>query len=101
MITKMPSPVPGKVRIQFRVPGSLWAERINLVGDFNNWNPDSLPFMLGSDDDWRITLDLEAGKSYRFRYLFDGVHWRDEWQADTHEPNPHGGFDSVVIATLE
>ncbi len=101
MILKKPSRTPGKVRVIFKIPGSLWVESINLVGDFNEWDVESLPFGHDENDDWVIALDLDAGQSYRFRYLFDGMHWRDEWQADAYLPNPHGGFDSVVVASLE
>jgi len=100
MISKRPSTNKKKVTVTFEIPGTLWAERINLVGDFNDWDPNSLPFTHNKQDNWYIELELDEGHEYRFRYLFDGVHWRDEWQADKYVPNPHGGFDSVVVATL-
>ncbi len=100
MIKKRVSPNRDKITVIFEIPGSIWAERVNLVGDFNHWDTESLPFKLGRDENWYIELELDVGQSYRFRYLFDGSHWRDEWQADKYVPNPHGGYDSIVVAEL-
>lgn len=100
MIHKRRSPNHGKVLVTFEIPGTIWAERINLLGDFNDWDPDSLPFQRTRGGDWHIELELEMGRNYSFRYLLDGEHWRDDWHADSHVPNPHGGYDSVIIAEV-
>jgi len=100
MIRKRRSPNAGKVIVTFEIPGTIWAERVNLVGDFNDWNQESLPFGQNRDGNWQIELELDAGHKYRFRYLLDGGHWRDDWHADDHTPNPHGGYDSIVIADV-
>lgn len=100
MIRKRRSANEGKVMVSFEIPGTVWAERINLAGDFNNWDRESLPFRRNRAGDWQIELELEAGRAYRFRYLFDGEQWRDDWQADRYEPNPHGSYDSIVIAEV-
>jgi hypothetical protein len=49
------------------------------------------------DTDWHITLELEMGHSYHFRYLVDGEHWMDDDQADGYMLNAFGCVDSVVI----
>ena len=100
MILKRRSPNAGKVIVTFERPGTIWAERVNLVGDFNDWNQDSLPFRQNRDGNWQIDLELDAGRKYRFRYLLDGGHWRDDCHADDHTPNPHSGYDSIVIADV-
>jgi hypothetical protein len=43
-----------------------------------------------------VTVDLEAGRAYRFRYLLDGERWDNDWAADAYIPNSFGGDDSVV-----
>jgi 1,4-alpha-glucan branching enzyme len=98
MIHKQQLPHKDKVKVIFEIPGTIWAERINLVGDFNHWDPESLPFRHNREENWQIELDLEAGCEYRFRYLFDGNYWRGDRQADKFIPNAHGGYDSIVIA---
>ena len=47
--------------------------------------------------DFRITMKLEAGKEYRFRYLIDGSRWENDWSADRYVPNRYGTDDSLVI----
>jgi len=100
MIRKQRSPNTGKVIVTFEIPGSVWAERINLVGDFNDWSRQSLPFQQNREGNWQIELELEAGCEYRFRYLFDDEYWRDDWQADRFDLNPYGTYDSVIIVDV-
>ncbi len=42
MIRKLSSPVPGCVRVVFELP-SVWADRISIAGDFNNWSESATP----------------------------------------------------------
>ncbi len=46
-----------------------------------------------------MTVGLDAGRAYRFRYLLDGQRWDNDWAADAYEPNDFGGDDSVVDLT--
>jgi hypothetical protein len=100
MIHKQPSNDGDKVIVIFEIPGSVWADRIHLVGDFNNWDQESLPFHHNRRDDRQVRIELERGRQYRFRYLVDGVYWHNEWGADGHVPADDGAYDSVVIAQL-
>jgi len=68
-------------RVTFILPNSTWADTIYLVGDFNGWNHSSHPFQRGREGTWTLTLDLEAGRCYQFRYLRDGE-WINDSQAD-------------------
>lgn len=100
MIHKRPSTDEGKVVITFEIPGSVWADQIHLVGDFNGWDRESLPFRPTRQDTWQVELELDRGDEYRFRYLIDGHHWRSDHQADLYRLGSDGVFDSVVIAQL-
>jgi hypothetical protein len=57
-----------------------------------------LPFQRDREGNWRLELELDEGREYRFLYLVDGDHWRGEWQADKSVQNLQGGYDSIVIA---
>ena len=97
MIHKQPLP-DGKVSVTFEMPAGIWANTIHLVGDFNNWDRQSHPLrQRHSDGVWEITLTLEAGRQYRFRYLVDNADWHNDWNADHYAPNPYGTDDSVVV----
>ena len=100
MIHKRPSKDKSKIVITFAIPGSLWADRVHLVGDFNGWDRESLPLRQNGHEDWQVELELEQGRKYRFRYLVDGDHWRNDRHADLHALGSDGNVDSVVIAQL-
>jgi hypothetical protein len=48
---------------------------------------------------FRVTLELEPGREYPFRYVVNGVHWCNDWHADTYVPNGLGE-DNCVVRTL-
>lgn len=96
MIHKAASQDKDVARVTFELPASLWIEKAYLVGDFNNWDETSHPFCQDRDEAWRVTLELERGRAYAFRYLIDGA-WRNEGDADRYAPNPYGGDNSVVV----
>jgi len=75
---------------------ALEAGSVCVLGEFNNWSPDAHPLVKREDGDFVVTLELEAGRAYRFRYVIDGWKYENDWFADRYEPNPYGGEDSVV-----
>ncbi|HEB66043.1 MAG TPA: glycoside hydrolase [Chloroflexi bacterium] len=83
-------------RVTFRLPAEVKAQNAMLVGDFNGWDTQATPMRVLKNGDFSATLSLEAGKSYRFRYLLDGKRWENDWAADAYIPNEFGGDDSVV-----
>lgn len=84
-------------RVTFVLPESTWADHIYLVGDFNGWNYTANPFRRSREGGWIITLDLEVGRTYQFRYRRDGE-WMNESQADAYVHNPYGS-DNAVLST--
>jgi 1,4-alpha-glucan branching enzyme len=72
------------------------ASTVCLMGEFNNWAQDSHPLKRQKNGDFVVTVELEKGRSYRFRYIIDGWKFENDWAADRYEPNPYGGEDSVV-----
>jgi 1,4-alpha-glucan branching enzyme len=87
----------GFVRVTFELPSNIWADRVNLVGEFNDWDTTATPMRRNrSDANWKATIALKAGQRYRFRYLLDGKEWLNDWHADDHIENPYGSYDSVV-----
>lgn len=99
MIRKLPSPKDDCVRVIFELPACIWADRIFLVGDFNEWSTLVSPFAQGRDGVWRVTLDLPAGREYQFRYLVDGA-WQTDLHADGWVRNEFGSQNSIVEAVL-
>ena len=89
-----------RVIVTFEIPDSVWADHIHLVGDFNDWDRQSLPFRHNGRDGWQVELELERGGEYHFRYLVDGDHWRSDRHADRHVVGADGSYHSVVIAQV-
>ncbi len=79
------------------LPESIKAERIYLVGDFNNWDPTATPMKRGRQSAFRATLDLEPGRAYQFRYLVNGEHWCNDWHADAYVASGLGHDNCVVV----
>jgi 1,4-alpha-glucan branching enzyme len=99
MIVKEPGHT-GKVRVTFSMPAGIWADSIHLVGDFNGWNPTATPLRL-NDYNWSVSLDLDNGHAYQYRYLVNGTDWYNDWRADDYRPNELGGDNSVVVAATQ
>lgn len=97
MITKEYERKGNKIRVTFELPPSVLASQINVVGEFSGWEKAQLAMTQAQPNgNWKLTLDLDAGRCYRFRYLIDGQDWLNDVFADDHVENPYGSYDSVV-----
>ena len=83
-------------RVVFELPTGA-AGTVHLCGEFNEWSTTATPLARSDDGVWRTTLDLEPGRTYRFRYLIDGERWENDWVADEYTANPYGSDDSIVV----
>ena len=98
MIEREEIPGSPEVLVTFRLVGATWADRVNLVGDFNDWDTRSLPMQRDPDGlSWSLAVRLLAGKTVQFRYLIDGKTWQNDWYADDFVPNAFGSENSVLI----
>ena len=87
----------GTCLVEFRLPPEAVAEQAWLAGDFNDWSTDACPLEQRDDGSLAVVLELEPGRSYRFRYYLGDGAWENDWAADAYVGNDHGGADSVVI----
>jgi 1,4-alpha-glucan branching enzyme len=84
-------------RVTFTLPNSMWADTVYLVGDFNDWDRTSHPFQRDREGRWTLTVDLETGRAYQFRYLRDGRDWMNDSEADAYVHNRYGSDNFVVV----
>lgn len=84
-------------KVTFYTPAAIEAETIFLVGDFNEWDEQASPMEKLKDGRFKMTLELEQGREYQFRYLVNSSEWHNDWEADKYVPNPYSGDNSVVI----
>lgn len=79
----------------FRV-NAAWAQTVMLVGEFNEWSTDATPMQrVGDTEEFVAELQLEPGRSYRYKLFLDGERWENDPNADDYVPNEYGGHDSV------
>lgn len=71
------------------------AEEVYLCGDFNKWQPASLP-MIGTANPgtWKKRLVLPAGR-HEYKFVVDGK-WLHDAEASENVRNIYGSFNSVV-----
>ena len=90
---------PETCSVTFRLPKEAagGVETVTLVGDFNDWNTDSLPMKKRKDGSFSTSRRLDAGNTYQFRFLINGERWENAWDADDYVANELGTENSVVI----
>lgn len=83
-------------KVTFELPVDVEAQEVAVLGEFNNWTPEANLLKKAKKGGFSTTVSLEAGQSYRFRYLLDGKRWENDPEADAYLPNQFGTTDSVI-----
>ena len=89
----------GKANVTFTVDPQVGARTAAVCGQWNDWSADADVMRRDAEGGFSLTVGLDAGRAYRFRYLLDGQRWDNDWAADAYQPNDFGGDDSVVDLT--
>jgi 1,4-alpha-glucan branching enzyme len=86
-------------KVTFELPEEATAgvKKIALVGDFNNWDKNKNILSKNKDGRYSITVSLEQGHEYQFRYLMDDSRWENDWAADKYLPSSYGNADNSVV----
>lgn len=74
------------------------ATKVNLVGDFNKWKKKSHPLKKLKSGEFKITVDLECGKEYQYRYLIDNTIWENDWAADKYVRSSSYDVENSVVS---
>jgi 1,4-alpha-glucan branching enzyme len=99
MFTKKYLKTKNVCRVRFKLQKEVIgpAEKVNLVGGFNNWDESAGAMKKLKNGDFSAVLDLELERSYQFRYLVDDTRWINDEKADIYLPSPFHGEDNSVI----
>jgi CHAD domain-containing protein len=89
----------GTVSVTFTLPVAVRATHVAICGEWNGWSAGRDVMARGQDGGFSLTIVLQAGRAYRFRYLLDRQRWENDWDADAYVPNGVGSDDSVVDLT--
>jgi 1,4-alpha-glucan branching enzyme len=86
-----------KVTFSLAKEKGISATNINLAGDFNNWDMESIPMKKNKVGEFSASLDLKQGAEYEFKYIIDGWEWLNEPDADKLVSNVYYSNNSVII----
>ena len=96
MPTKSYSKTGQVCRVTFRLPAEVEAKEAALCGEFNDWDAEANPMKQLKSGDFSTTVSLDAGNTYRYRFLLDGERWENDWDAEAYAPNEFGAEDSLI-----
>ncbi|MFT5277109.1 MAG: 1,4-alpha-glucan branching enzyme [Glaciecola sp.] len=74
------------------------AEKVRLVGDFNEWDLSAEPMKKLKNGSFSATVELEKDAEYQFRYLLNDQEWENDWNADAYITSPVSFDDNSVLA---
>lgn len=86
-----------KVTFELPAEASSGVKKVALVGDFNNWDTASHVLNRNKDGLFSITVTLQQGQEYEFRYLMDDERWENDWAADRYTQSTYGNCDNSVV----
>lgn len=84
-------------RVTFKYSNPENAKTAVIAGEFNDWSLRENPMKKLKDGTFSATLSLQAGNSYRFRYVLNGNSWVNDEDAHSYMPNDYGEDNSVVV----
>jgi 1,4-alpha-glucan branching enzyme len=86
-------------KVTFRLPpeAAQGAQEVHLVGEFNDWDPTATPMTRLKNGEFKVTVDLETGREYGFRYLIGNEIWENDWSADKYVPCGFPGEENSVV----
>ena len=99
MLTKKYLKTNGKAKVTFSIPTEALngSTHVHVVGDWNNWEATQNQVLKVGKKDAKVTLDLETGRNYQFRYYLGDNEWENDWAADGYIPSHIDGVDNSVL----
>lgn len=87
-------------KVTFTLPADIVAGASEglLLGEFNNWDKQNgFSLRKYKDGSMKTTVELQAGKSYEYRYLLDGGRWVNDANANAYQPVLGLGVENCVV----
>lgn len=86
-------------KVTFRLPSEAApeADAVHLVGEFNAWDHQATPMKRLKSGEFTVTVELEPGREYPFRYLVGDSEWINDWEADKYVPSGISGEENSVV----
>ena len=87
----------GKVTFRLSAEAANGSPSAHLVGEFNGWDPVATPMRRLRSGEFTVTLDLEPGRAYAFRYLLADGTWTNDGEADSYRPSGFPDAENSVV----
>lgn len=86
-------------KVTFKLPKEIvnGANKVSLVGEFNDWDASDIELTKRKDGSFSKTVDLPIGKSFEYRYLIDGAEWKNDHEADQYVSNGIDHQENCVV----
>ncbi len=87
-------------KITFTLPAEALGNATGavLLGDFNDWNFDKgISLSVQPDGTLAASVELEAGKSYQYRFLLSDGTWVNDWAAQQYVHDAAFGVENSLI----
>ncbi|QQS49806.1 MAG: isoamylase early set domain-containing protein [Bacteroidota bacterium] len=85
-----------KVTFKLDQPAANGFSEVYLVGDFNNWDRLANPMKKLKGGEFSVTLNLETGKEYQYKYFADQAKWINDPEPDKLTTNEFQGQNCVI-----
>lgn len=75
------------------------AGKVDLLGEFNNWNtaePVSMKKL--KNGTFKVTIDLPSETEFQYKYLLDGEKWINDDSADKYVNSGLGAEENSVVS---
>ena len=87
-----------KVTFLMEKDDSFGAGRVDLLGEFNNWNTaEPISMKKLKNGSFKVTIDLPVEKEFQFKYLLDGEKWVNDAGADKYVGSGLGTEENSVV----
>ena len=80
------------------LPEEIEVTAVSVIGSFNDWNPNAHPMKLTKKGTFQTNVELEPEQAYEFRYVANGKHFFNDWNAEGYVANGFGEDNCVVVA---
>ncbi|MEO9147368.1 MAG: isoamylase early set domain-containing protein [Ginsengibacter sp.] len=93
-----------KKNIVFKLPAEAveGATEVVLLGDFNNWSSEKgYGLKKQEDGSYKTVVQLEAGKTYQYRFLLNSGRWVNDYSAQHYVPVSGYSVENCVITVPE
>ena len=86
-------------KVTFALPkeAAEGAKKVAIAGDFNDWSTKKDMLKKLKNGTFKITLDLETGKEYQYKFLIDGEKWENDWDAEKYVASGLGAEENSLV----